>query len=59
LIALREAVLALLRARFPGLVSSEIVATINAQPSADLLTDWNTQAGTVLTIDDFRAYLRR
>jgi hypothetical protein len=57
--ALRDALLSLLRTRFPGAVNQEIVDTITSQPSQKLLSDWITQTGSVSSIEDFVAYLRR
>jgi hypothetical protein len=55
----REAVLDVLKRRFPNQVPPELAETINGQPGLDLLKDWHGQAAVVGTIEDFRAYLRR
>jgi len=55
----RQDLIQVLKARFPGLVSPEVIQTINSQPMLRLLDDWVTQAAKARTIDDFVSYLRR
>jgi hypothetical protein len=55
---LRNTTIRVLNARFPGQVSSDIIATINQQPSLELLREWIDQAA-LLPLDKFREYLRR
>ncbi len=59
LINAREYVLRALRLRFPDAVPPEVVETINAQPSAQLLREWFDAAMTAATLEDFLAVLRR
>ena len=41
-----------------GSCAADIIDTIKSQPSISLLTEWLGEAA-VLSLDDFRAYLRR
>jgi len=54
----REDLIQLLKRRFPGMVSDDIVKVINEQESLDLLNDWFTAAIDVGSIEGFLAVLR-
>lgn len=55
----RAILLRILRRRLPGVVTEEVVGTVNAQPSLDLLHDWLDAAVTATSADEFLAVLRR
>jgi hypothetical protein len=55
----REWLLRLVRVRFPGALTPDVVATINAQPSLPLLETWLEAAGRAATYEDFVAVLRQ
>jgi hypothetical protein len=55
----RAFVLRALQRRFPGDIPPEVVATINAQPSATMLEGWFDQAMSSASMEEFIAALRR
>ena len=55
----REWLLRLVQVRFPGALTPDVVATINAQPSLPLLETWLEAAGRATTYEDFVAVLRQ
>ncbi len=54
-----ETLATIVKERFPNSVPSEIVQTINDQPSVEVLKDWIRHAIRVQTIEKFRTHLRR
>jgi hypothetical protein len=55
----REALLRVIRGRFPQAVTTDVERTIADQPSLALLREWLDAAGTARTAEDFLAALRR
>ncbi len=55
----RENLLRVLRRRFPGVLTDDVLRSINAQPSLNMLHDWFDAAISAFSPDDFLAVLRR
>jgi hypothetical protein len=55
----REYLLRVLRQRFPAALTEDVLGTINAQPSLDMLRDWFEGALAALSAEEFLAVLRR
>jgi hypothetical protein len=54
----RSIIIRVLKARFPGQATKDIIDTINHQPSLEVLGDWIDHAA-VQPLEKFREYLRR
>ncbi len=57
--AAREFLVRLLERKFPGQVLPEVIGTINAQPSLNMLHDWFDAAVSAVSPEEFLAVLRR
>src|SRR5262249_56469144 len=55
----REILLRILRKRFPGGLTPDVLETINAQPSLEMLHDWLDTALAAFSPEAFLAVLRR
>ena len=55
----REILLRILRKRFPGALTPDVLETINAQPSLEILHDWLDTALAAFSPEAFVAVLRR
>jgi hypothetical protein len=55
----REALVRVIKGRFPAAVTPDVEFAIAHQPSLTLLREWLDAAGTAHTADDFLAVLRR
>jgi hypothetical protein len=55
----RENLLRILRRRFPSVLTEDVLGTVNAQSSLDLLHYWFDAALAVFSPEEFLAVLRR